>query len=110
MAIEGEIIQQGVAAPLSITIRADFQPTFDDMVTLEDMGSQEEVKGPDGAPVLDAQGRPVKRSLARWRDVRALFNRAIVGGVGHLPTDGPTMMAIGAALKGHFEARANPNG
>lgn len=108
--MEQDIIQGGelVSPPsLEIRINKDFTPTFDDMVTLEDMSSQEEVKGPDGQPLL-VDGKPLTRSLAKWRDVRALFNRAIVGGAGHLPTDAATMGAIGAALKAHFEARANP--
>jgi len=83
----------GVAAePLRIQIRADFVPTFDDRVTLESMG-----EAADGKPAF------------KWREVRELLNRAIVGGAGHLPADGATMGAVGAALKQYFEARANPN-
>lgn len=93
-----------VAPALEIRIARDFQPTFDDMVTLEDM----QVQVDTGA--RDADGKPIMRPAATWRDVRALFNRAIVGGSGHLPVDGPTMSAIGQALKAHFEAKANPNG
>jgi hypothetical protein len=83
------------AGTLAITIRSDFQPTFDDMVTLESMNEK------------DAQGRPVMK----WREVRDLLNRAIEGGAGGLPAADPAVWtAIGAALKAHFEARANPNG
>lgn len=81
------------AEPLQITIRADFVPTFDDLVTLESMGD----KGADGRPAF------------KWREVRDLLNRAIVGGAGHLPVGAATMTQVGAALKAYFEAQANPN-
>lgn len=74
---------------ISIAIRDDFEPTFADMVTLESMGQKGAVK---------------------WADICALFNRAVVGGVDALPVNPATLGAIGAALKAHFEARANPNG
>lgn len=86
--------EETTAGTLAITIRKDFAPTFDDMVTLEAMGE----KTTDGKPAFS------------WREVRNLFNRAIEGGVGSLPVDQTTMTAIGAALKAHFEAKANPNG
>lgn len=92
-AIEGELVTSGAAAPLEIQIRSDFVPTFDDLVTLESMGE----KSDDGRPAF------------KWREVREMLNRAIVGGAGHLPADAVTMIAVGAALKGYFEARANPN-
>ena len=86
--------QQGGAEPIRLSINPAFAPTFDDMVTLESMGE----KRADGSASFS------------WREIRDLFNRAIEGGVGNLPVDAATMQAIGAALKAHFEARANPNG
>jgi hypothetical protein len=77
------------AGTLAITIRPDFAPTFDDMVTLEQAGTPGAIK---------------------FSALKELFDRAIEGGVGHLPVTAATMRAISAALKSHFEALANPNG
>jgi len=90
--------QPGVATeatPLRIVVRSDYVPTFDDMVTLEELNAK------------DAEGRP----LVSWRQRRDFFNRVIDGGAGALPAvDAATMSAIGQALKAHFERLANPNG
>lgn len=82
------------AAPRTIRVRADYRPTLDDMATLESMGEKDE------------QGRPA----FKWRDVQALFRRALVGGGGDLPVDdAATWQAVGDALKAYFERRSNPN-
>lgn len=88
--VEGEIVSP---PQLNLKVKADFQPTFRDMVTLESMGEKDEA------------GKP----LMKWAPVVELFNRAFVGGVDSLPVDQETMSLIGAALKVYFESKSNPN-
>lgn len=103
-----EIIQGGgdviPAAEITIRIARDYRPTFDDMVTLESLSETVDTGQKDEA------GKAILRPVFKWREARDLFNRALVGGCGHLPVDDPALWAaIGNELQAYFKRRANPN-